>query len=102
MSKKKFHSIDFDGPIIDGSVSSAKAKCGQKNCRCHKDPKAMHGPYYRWIGNVKGKKTTRTIDVKRAKEIQQWIKNHEKLQRKIAQMIIDALDSEIWRRDVIK
>jgi uncharacterized protein DUF6788 len=102
MSNKKSLSLDFDWPIIDGSVSSAMAKCGQKNCRCHRDPKAMHGPYYRWIGNVNGKKTTRTIDAKRAKEIQQWIKNHDKLQRKIVQMIKEALDSEIWRRDVIK
>ena len=98
MSNQKKKNIDFDWPIINGSVSTAYAKCGQKNCRCHTDPKAMHGPYYRWIGNVDGKKTTRTINPKLAKECQAWMKNYEKLQRKIDQLIKEALDSEVWKR----
>lgn len=102
MSKQKKRSIHFYWPIIDGSVSTAFAKCGQKNCRCHTDPKALHGPYYRWIGNVNGKKTTRTIDPKLAKEIKRWMANYENLQRQIAQMIKEALDSANWDRGVKK
>lgn len=98
MSKQKKRVIHFKSPVIDGSVSTAFAKCGQKNCRCHADPKALHGPYYRWIGNVDGKKTTRTIDAELAKEIKQWMGNYEKLQRQIAQHIKEALDSAIWKR----
>ena len=99
MSNKKKKVINFDWPIIDGSVSTAYAKCGQKNCRCHTDPKAMHGPYYRWIGNVHGKKTTRTIEPKLAKEIRQWMKNYEQLQLQVAELIKEVLVSEIWKRD---
>lgn len=98
MSKQKKRKIIFDWPIINGSVSTAYAKCGQKNCRCHTDPKAMHGPYYRWIGNIDGKKTTRTIDSKLAKECQEWLKNYEKLQKHVAQLIEEAIDSAVWGR----
>ncbi len=90
--------IIFEWPIINGSVSTAYAKCGQKNCRCHTDPKAMHGPYYRWIGNIDGRKTTRTINAKMAKRYRVWIKNYEKLQQIIDKMIKEVIDSEDWGR----
>lgn len=98
MSRQKKKKLIFDWPIIDGSVSTAFAKCGQANCRCRKDPKAMHGPYYRWIGNVNGKKTTRTINAKLAKEIKTWITNCENLQRQIEKLIESSIDSEVWKR----
>jgi hypothetical protein len=96
MSKQKAKTLKFNWPILHGSVSSAMAKCGQKNCRCQKDPKALHGPYYRWIGNIDGKKTTRTISKEAAQECQQWIKNYNKLQKQIEKLIDEAIDSAPW------
>jgi hypothetical protein len=74
------------------------AKCGQKNCRCQTDPKALHGPYYRWIGNINGKKTTRTISKEVAIECRRQIKNYESLLKKIDQLIGEAIDSAPWGR----
>ncbi len=33
-------------PMRRGSVSQRYMKCGQKECRCHRDRQARHGPYY--------------------------------------------------------
>lgn len=102
MSTKKKSNIEINGPIINGSVTIAYAKCGQKNCRCHADRKAMHGPYYRWSGMVDGRKTTRTIDLALAQKIKSWIKNYQKLQKKIDQLIKDTLESEEWEKKETK
>jgi len=98
MSKQKTRNLKFSWPILHGSVSTAMAKCGQKNCRCQTDPKALHGPYYRWIGKINGKKTTRTISKEAALECRRQIKNYEKLLQKIDQLIGEAIDSAPWGR----
>ena len=98
MSKKKIKTLNFDWPILHGAVSTAKAKCGQKNCRCHTDKKALHGPYYRWIGNINGKKTTRTISKEAALECQRQIRNYEELQKQIAQLLKEVIDSAPWEQ----
>jgi tRNA G26 N,N-dimethylase Trm1 len=97
MSNKKTKILKFNWPILHGSVSSAMAKCGQKNCRCQKDKKALHGPYYRWIGNINSKKTTRTISKEVAQECRRQIKNYEKLQQQIDQLLKNAIDSAPWK-----
>lgn len=96
MSKEKKRSIDLAWPILNGSVSTAVAKCGQENCRCHTDKTAMHGPYYRWIGNINGKKTTKTVTKKVAEECRRRLRNYERLQSMIAQLIAEAIDSAPW------
>ena len=102
MSKQKMRILNFKWPILYGSVSTAMAKCGQKNCRCQTDPTALHGPYYRWIGNINGKKTTRTISKETAEECRQWIKNYEKLQQQIDKLMTEAIDSAPWESRVQK
>ena len=72
------------------------AKCGQKNCRCRKDPKALHGPYFRWTGRINGKITTKTITKELARECQRRIKNYNQLRRKIEELIKEASDSAPW------
>ena len=98
MSKEKNRTVNFEWPILDGFISTAMAKCGQKYCHCYKDPKAMHGPYYRWIGNLNGKRTTRTITKEAAEECRRRIKNYEKLQQAIAQLLKEAIDSAPWEQ----
>lgn len=89
-------SIEVSWPILNGSVSTAVAKCGQDNCHCHTDKTAMHGPYYRWIGNINGKKTTKTVTRKTAKECRRRIRNYLHLQTVIAQLLDEAIDSAPW------
>jgi hypothetical protein len=88
--------IEIELPILPGSISIAKAKCGTKTCRCHQDEKFLHGPYYRWTGIINGKRTTRTIDKETAKECERRIKNYRKLKDKIDEIIKDSLESAPW------
>jgi hypothetical protein len=83
-------------PLLPGTISTAKAKCGQKTCKCHTSPKYLHGPYYRWTGLIDGKKTTVTLTKDEARECSRRIKNWKKLQEKIAKIKENAFDAAPW------
>ena len=95
MSSKKV-AIIATGPILPGTISIAHAKCGKATCRCRQNPKYLHGPYYRWIGSINGRPTTKTIIEEVAREFQKRIKNHKELQKKIDKIVIYALDQAPW------
>jgi hypothetical protein len=95
MSSKKI-TIVAAGPILSGNISTAYAKCGKPSCRCHQSPKYLHGPYYRWIGYINGKQTTRTISEDVARECQKRIDNYRELQKKIDEALANALDQAPW------
>ena len=66
-------------PVLPGSISVVYSTCGRKHCACHVDSKKLHGPFYRWTGFIKGKRTTKTINQKIAKECKKRINNYKKL-----------------------
>src|SRR5215471_7246289 len=88
--------ITSPGPILPGTISTAHSKCGKPTCRCRQDPKYLHGPYYRWIGWINGKPTTKNISEETAKECQRRIENYKELQKKIEKTVADALDQAPW------
>jgi hypothetical protein len=96
MSNDKTRTLRFFWPMLHGTISKAMAKCGQKNCKCRKNPNELHGPYYRWTGRLNGKITTKTLTKELAQECQRRIKNYQKLQRKIEELINEASDSAPW------
>jgi hypothetical protein len=53
--------IRAQGPILPGSLSTAKSQCGKPNCACKTSPAKLHGTYHRWTGFIAGKRTTKTI-----------------------------------------
>jgi len=88
--------ITVKGPLLYGSITTAMAKCGNPNCKCHRNPALMHGPYYRWTGIIDGKRTTVTISREEAKECQRRIKNYKKFQEQIKKIVKKALDQAPW------
>jgi hypothetical protein len=88
--------IRAQGPLLPGSVSTAKSQCGKPNCACKADPPKLHGTYYRWTGFIAGKRTTKTISRQQAKECEWRIKNYHALQRKLDQILEDALKNAPW------
>ena len=88
--------ITSPGPILPGTISTAHSKCGKPTCRCRQDPKYLHGPYYRWIGWINGKPTTKNISEETAQECQRRIENYKELQKKIEATVADALDQAPW------
>jgi hypothetical protein len=81
---------------MNGSISEAYAKCGNKNCRCQTNKKYLHGPYYRWTGFIKGKRTTKTLTETQMKECLIRIKNFKLFQNKIDELINESIKNAPW------
>ena len=102
MSSKKLArttkiTIAAEGPILPGSVSTAKSQCGKPNCACKASPLKLHGTYYRWTGFLKGKRTTKTISKEAAEECERRIKNYRALQDQLDQLVEEALENAPWK-----
>jgi hypothetical protein len=95
MSRKKII-ISAEGPILSGSISTAESTCGKPNCACKDRQPKLHGTYYRWTGAIKGKRTTKTISREVAAECERRIKNYRVLQKKINQILEDAISRAPW------
>lgn len=48
-------------PMRRGSINERRMKCGQVHCRCQRDPKARHGPYYTLTQGVEGRTRSRYV-----------------------------------------
>ncbi len=88
--------ITFEWPILPGSVSTARSRCGKPGCACKGQPARLHGTYYRWTGFIDGKRTTKTISPQAALECQRRIRNFRRLQREIERVVHAALDQAPW------
>ncbi len=95
MQEKK--SLLIKLPILDGSISSAKGKCGNKNCGCQSDKGKWHGPYFRWTGKLGEKRTTVTLTEDEAIECEKRIKNYRDLQKQIEDLVKNAQKNPPWK-----
>lgn len=66
-----------------GSVSQRYMKCGQKDCRCHRDRQARHGPYY-CLTRREGEKThSRYLNAQQAEMARQQVEAGRQFRKKI-------------------
>src|SRR5258708_26188396 len=82
MSRTKI-TIVADGPLLPGSISTAKTQCGKPNCACKASPPKLHGTYYRWTGLIKRQRTTKTISKPEAQDCAKRIKNYRALEGRL-------------------
>jgi hypothetical protein len=58
-----------------GTLLRRMTICGNPSCRCAKDPRGRHGPYYQW-GHMKGGKLVhRTVTPEQAEILRRAIAN---------------------------
>jgi hypothetical protein len=89
--------IEFDWPILPGSISTANSQCGNPGCACKKKRSPqLHGTYYRWTGFIDGKRTTKTISKATALECKRRIKKFRRLQKKLEAVLHEALRNAPW------
>jgi len=69
------------GYICTGSLTSLYSRCGRPYCACHKDQKALHGPYLIWTRKVRGKTITRSLSAKQAERCRECIENMRETER---------------------
>ena len=72
------------GLICKGSISKRRLPCGNPNCRCHKDPKKWHGPYYQLSWKEKGKTVSQFISSESIDLYHTWMNNRR--------ILIDLID----------
>jgi hypothetical protein len=88
--------IVFEWPILPGSVSTARSRCGKAKCACKACPPRLHGTYYRWTGFVAGRRTTKTLRRETAMECRRRIRNFRNLQRQIERLVREAFVDAPW------
>lgn len=69
-------------PMRRGSVSERSMKCGWKQCRCHQDAQARHGPYYSLTRIEGGKTRSRYLSVQQAALARQQIEAGQAFRRR--------------------
>lgn len=74
------------GFICKGSLLKRRLPCGNPNCRCHKDPAKLHGPYYQLSWKEKGKTVSCFLSPEMARTFQGWMQN-----RRILTAILDEM-----------
>ena len=94
--------IKFDGPILDGSVSTAESRCGKPACICKAKPPKLHGTYYRWTGTIRGKRTTKTISAEVARECKKRIARYRSFKKQVDLLLAQALLDAPWESNARK
>jgi hypothetical protein len=85
-------------PLLPGSLSTAHSTCGKPNCACKAKPPKLHGPYYRWTGFLEGKRTTKTLTHREARECRKRIGNYRALEKQINRLVRQALKDAPWNQ----
>lgn len=70
-------------PMRRGSVSERSMKCGQKECRCHHDPQARHGPYYSLTRMEGGKTRSRYLSAEQAALARQQVEAGQEFRKQV-------------------
>jgi hypothetical protein len=89
--------ITGQGPLLPGSISTARSTCGKPNCACKANPPKLHGLYYRWTGIAEGKRTTITLTKEEAQECHQRIKNYRHLKNQMDKLLHQGLKEAPWK-----
>ena len=81
--KARLCELDF---IVRGSFVRQRLPCGNPNCRCHKNARFRHGPYYSITWKEKGRTVSRFLPEKVVPLYRQWNRNARLLKNLLAQM----------------
>lgn len=85
------------GPVLNGSISQVKLKCGKKNCACYKNPKAKHGHYPMWTTKKDNKTVAKFLSPVTAKSCQKWIQNYREAERLLNKMLALSFSHVPWK-----
>ena len=76
--RDRLTAIDY---LCSGTLLKTLMKCGKPNCRCHQDPAARHGPYYRWGHMQAGKLVQRYVSPEQALVLRRAIANYRRAKK---------------------
>jgi len=82
--------------ILRGTFIKCYLECIRPNCRCHKNKKYRHGPYYRVSYGKKNRMHHIYVPIHLKEMVQKWTENYEKIWQAIE--TISALNIKIIRK----
>jgi hypothetical protein len=85
-AREQIFELDY---ILTGTIIKKHGPCGKDNCRCVRNKKYWHGPYYIWTRKEKGKTVTKSLSAAQALLCKKAINNMQKLKTQI----------EKWKRE---
>jgi len=91
------------GEILRGTFIKCYLKCIRPNCRCHKDKKYRHGPYYRVSYGKKGRIHHIYIPLNMINVAKSWTDNYNKLWQgieKISELNIKLIRTGVKNKNV--
>jgi len=69
-----------------GSLTKCCQTCGNPGCRCHKDKKYRHGPYWWWSTKENGKTKSILVPEGMLSEVRSYIDNYRLLMSMVKQL----------------
>jgi hypothetical protein len=90
--------IDY---LCSGTLLKSLMQCGKPACRCHQDPAARHGPYYRWGHMKAGKLVHRYVTPEQASVLRHAIANYRKVKKLLRAWEVETerlIDTEAPRK----
>lgn len=67
--------------VSSGSLTRRMKRCGKPNCRCAKDPKARHGPYFEWGRMEGGRQVSTYVPEEEAVRLREAMRNYRRIKR---------------------
>lgn len=100
--KKDFYSLREEiasiGLFKKGSISKCYQECRTSGCRCHRDKKYRHGPYYLLTAKEKAKTKTFSVPADMVPEIKGYIDNYHLLKAKLK--LMEGISEEIIKMKI--
>ena len=102
--KKEFEEtkkeIAGTGLIKKGTITRCYQSCRNPNCRCNKDPKFKHGPYFLLTSKEKAKTRTFSVPEGMVSEVKGYVYNYKTLKSKV--MLLEEISEKIIRIKIKK
>jgi len=92
--------IAYTGFIKKGSITKCYQSCRNPNCRCNKDPRFKHGPYFLLTTKEKAKTRTFSVPEGMLREVKSYVKNYKILKSKI--MLLEEVSEKIIKIKIKK
>ena len=74
------------GFVWVGTVLRRFLPCGRKSCRCHRNRRYRHGPYFYWTRKLKGKTVSTLLNPDQGRLYQDWVRNRQRLHKTLGRM----------------
>ena len=92
--------IASNGFIKKGTITKCYQSCRNLNCRCNKDPRFKHGPYFLLTTKEKAKTRTFSVPEGMVSEVKSYVKNYKILKSKI--MLLEEVSEKIIKIKIKK